>query len=163
MKSIFLAILMFFAGLIVPAYCVIRSIEFRQECSGYLRQAADANTVELASERLGMAVNYIEEHEMTSGYTSVVWRTEDENVGYWYRNIKACQAELEAAVDGTQLEKSNVLMKVRESLTDGEKLTIPHGISRFPYNTLFGILRLVSYLLLAAGIVKFSVWYDEEF
>ena len=130
-------------------------IDFQQQCGGYLKQAADANTVELAQERLNLAVKYIEEKGYTTGYTSVFVKTEDENIGYWYQNIKACQKELNDALDGTQLEKSNVLMKVRESLTDnGEKgtvLTVPSGLAKYPHNVLLAILEIVGALLVIIG------------
>ena len=157
-------ILILIISLIVPTICIVKQVRFTQDCSGYLKQAADANTVELALERINMALNYIESHGLTDGYTSVLWRTEDENVGYWYRNIKACQSELEANLDATSLEKSNVLMKVRESLTDdggedGTKLTIPTGISRYPNNLLLGILRLISYFLFLVAWFKIKEEY----
>ena len=136
--------------LIVPTVTVVKHIKFQQQCSGYLKQAADANTPELALDRVVKSLDYIEDHGLTSGYTSVLWRTEDENIGFWYENIKACKSELEGCMDGSQLEKSNVLMKVRESLTDngdqGTKLTIPPGISRYPHNAFFGVFNLLAAL-----------------
>ena len=145
-------------GFIVPTMCTVNSIQFTQQCSGYLKQTADANTAEIALERLNLALDYIESHGLTSGYTSILWRTEDENVEFWYRNLKACQSELEQCMEGTQLEKSNVLMKVRESLTDdgGERglvLTIPEGLARYPNNLLWAIGNIVCWLLLCIGIV----------
>ena len=154
---------MFLLGIIVPTVCVVKSIQFNQQCAGYLKQAADANTAELALERLNRAIDYVEKNELTDGYTSVLWKTEDENIGYWYLNLKACQSELENCLDASQLEQSNVLMKVRESLTDnGEKgtvLTVPPGISRYPFNAGLGWARLFSYLFILGGIVLF--FYDK--
>ena len=147
-------------SLIVPTIVIVKSVQFSQNCAGYLKQAADANTVELALERINLALNYIEGHGLTQGYTSVMYRTEDENVGYWYQNIKACQKELEANMNASSLEKSNVLMKVRESLTDegekGTELTIPDGISRYPDNLMWGILRLVSLILALLAFYHFK-------
>ena len=137
----------------------MKSVQFNQQCAGYLKQAADANTVELALERVNMALDYIESHGLTSGYTSVLYRTEDENIEYWYKNIKACQSELEANKNASSLEKSNVLMKVRESLTDngeeGTELTIPAGISRYPDNLMWGILRIISLILFFLAFYHF--------
>ncbi len=133
---------------VMPVSTVVMHIEFNQECGGYLKQAADANSVEIALNRLDKALGYIEANGLKKGYTSILWKTEDENVGFWYQNVKACKAELAACINSTPLEKTNVLMKVRESLTDqGEKgtvLTIPSGISRFPDNTLYAILNTIS-------------------
>lgn len=148
-------ILMLLIGAFMFVAPISMNIEFNQQCGGYLKQAADANTVELALERLNLAVKYIEEKGYTSGYTSIVYKTEDENIGYWYQNIKACQKELNEALDGTQLEKSNVLMKVRESLTDnGEKgtvLTVPSGLAKYPHNLLLAILEIIGALLVIFG------------
>lgn len=151
MKYIIPSILICMA-LITPVSCTVKSIHFCQDCAGYLKQAADANTAEIALERLNIALEYIERSNLTDGYTSVIWNTEDENVGFWYKNLKACQSELKECMNGTQLEKSNVLMKVRESLIDttkdGTELTIPNGISRYPNNTVWMVFGWISILIL---------------
>lgn len=164
-----ICIVLFIVSFIVPTICVVRNIKFTQQCGGYLKQAADANTVELAASRLDKAIEYIEANNLTDGYTSVLWKTEDDNVGFWYENIIACRDELRVISekeDASQLEKSNILMKVRESLLDnkgenGDKITVPKGISRYPYNALFGWLRFLSYLLMVVSFCGFLVIIDE--
>ena len=110
-----LGVLLIVLGFIIPAVRIVKSIQFDQECCGYLKQAADANTVELAYDRITKALDYIEKNNLTSGYTSILYKTEEDNIEFWYNNIKACSEELKECQEGTQLEKSNVLMKVRES------------------------------------------------
>lgn len=66
-------------------------------------------------------------------------------------------AELEKLPeDATSLEKSNLLIKLRESLTDEEKngvsVTIPDGISVYPNNVLYFWWGLFS------GIFCFGFW-----
>ena len=149
--KVFISIIVFMLALISPILTTIKSIQFDQKCGGYLKQAADANSVELAERQLNLAIDYIEQHELTSGYTSVLWNTEDENIEYWYNNLKQCQKELAATKDNSTLENTNVLMKLRESLTDvdqnGTTLTIPYGISRYPNNLLYGILNIISSII----------------
>lgn len=149
--KVFISIIVFILTLISPILTTIKSIQFDQKCGGYLKQAADANSVELAERQLNLAIDYIEQHELTSGYTSVLWNTEDENIEYWYNNLKQCQKELAATKDNSTLENTNVLMKLRESLTDvdqnGTTLTIPYGISRYPNNLLYGILNIISSII----------------
>lgn len=156
MKKYFIFIVCLVLACITPVTCVVKNIQFKQNCSGYLKQAADANTPELALDCLNKALVYAEKNHLTYGYTSVLWNTEDENIEFWYTNLKACQKELQSCLDGTQLEKSNVLMKVRESLTDegkqGTELTIPSGISRFPHNLPFALLNILS-IIVIGGIV----------
>lgn len=132
------------------------SVVFTQECGGHLKRAADANTVELARSELETAVAYIEREGMIAGYTSVLYRTPDEDVGFWHRNLAASLEELRAVrSDASQLESSNVLMRLRETLLDhgehGESITIPDGISVFQHNRAFCAFGWLSFFAAAAG------------
>lgn len=119
-------------------------VKFDRECEGRLKRAADANTAEVARRELGAALAYLERAGMTEGYTSVVYRTPDEDIGFWYSNLKAAQGELEAVGESaTKLEKSNVLMKLRETILDQDGqgktvVTTPSGIAVYPHNLAFG-------------------------
>ena len=117
-SSLSLAILLMLVGTFVPVVCWIMSIQFDQNCGGYLKQAADANTVELAKQRIDIAVKYMENNHLTDGYTSVLWRTEGDNVGYWYSNVKACQEELAECQNGSQLEKLSKQCSLRGAVLD---------------------------------------------
>ena len=84
-------------------------------------------------------MQYIEENGLTKGYTSILYRTPDEDIGFWHENLKASLEELRAVKGGaTQLEKSNILIKLRETLLDhsssGVSITVPSGVSVFPSN-----------------------------
>ena len=164
MKKIIYFVLFVFS-LVVPTTLIVKNIQFTQQCGGYLKQAADASTPELAIERLDYAIAYIEDHGLTEGYTSVIYKTEDENVGFWYKNILECRNELQNCLDKSQLEKTNVLMKTREALTDngesGTRLTVPAGIYKFPYNFWWSIGLLLSLLYIIGYIIACIVWLKE--
>lgn len=154
MKAVITVVLIMFV-VSIWATLITRSILLTQNCTGYLKRAADANTVDMASVQLNKAISYLENNNLTSGYTSVLWRTPDEDVGFWYGNLKASQLEL-SKVDSTtsSLEKSNLLMKLRETLmdntTEGDDITVPDGLSRYPNNAMWGILFLVSFVVAGA-------------
>jgi hypothetical protein len=135
-------------------------VEFNQNCTGYLKQAADANTIELAIDRLDKAIDYVELQDWTDGYTSILWRTEDENIGFWYKNIKASRTELEKALDSSQMEQTNVLMKLRETLTDnnenGTYITYPSGLWKYPHNMEFAVFAWIIHIIL---IVMWILWF----
>lgn len=46
-------------------------MELKQNVSGFLKRAADANTIELANQELTKALDYLEANNLTSGYTSI--------------------------------------------------------------------------------------------
>ncbi len=131
---------------------IYRGIIFNQQCEGYLKRAADANSIELAEAELRKAIHYCEENGLTSGYTSIFYRTPDEDLGFWFTNLQTSLKELEdLPTNSTSLEKSNMLLKLRETLTDqtgdGTSVTVPTGISRFPYNAGFTIWGWVSFFI----------------
>lgn len=151
--------------IVATIWFISMRINFNQNCLGYLRQASDANTIELAMDRLGKALEYIEEKGWTDGYTSIVWKTEDENVGFWYANLKASYKELANALDATQLEQTNVLMKLRETLTEqGEKgvhITYPSGLWKHPHNSTFALIIWIVNILGFFALVGISLIFEN--
>lgn len=143
---------------------IYNAITFDQKCESYLKIAADANSIKLAEQRLAIAVEYCEENHLTSGYTSIFYKTEDDNIEAWYSNLKSSLVDLRSTPeDADQLLISNVLMKLRETLLDndesGTKVTIPNGISIYPDNRLYFWWIIVSII---AGILAGIAWYKEE-
>lgn len=145
---------LFWAG-----FRTIRDINFNRNCGGYLKRAADANSVDLAKTELTRALRYIEAHGMTKGYTSIIYNTPDEDVGFWYTNLKTSLKDLEdLGPNATPLEKSNTLIKLRETLLDhgngSEQVTMPSGISVYPNNLGAALICVFGTLLaLISGLV----------
>lgn len=128
---------------------IVKSVQFSTNCTQYLKRAADANTVELAKEELAQVISYAEENNLTEGVVSIFLHQPKNDVGYWYKNITESYAELEnISENATSLEKTNSLMKLRETLTDEEEsgvsVTIPDGISIYPNNVLYFLWGLLS-------------------
>lgn len=140
-------LIMFAVG--VTAGALYQRAVFKQQVSGHLKNAADASTIPLALEELTLAIDYLEAKGMTEGHTSVLWNTPDEDVGFWYRNLKASQQELQQLQNPTALERTNTLIKLRETLLDtGEKtqVTLPDGISRYPHNIIWFVVGWAAFL-----------------
>lgn len=161
MRSVFLAIGL--VGLLVLAilsscFC----IGFSMGCNQYLKRAADANTVELAKQNLEKSIRYLDAHDLTNGIVSIFLHQPQNDIGFWYSNLTSSMEELSKVNDkATQLEKSNILMKLRETLTDngenGLSVTCPDGISVYPYNALFFWLTIAFSVSLIMGAVGFAV------
>jgi hypothetical protein len=156
----------FIASIAIFVMIIIKCITFDINCGDYLKRAADSNTVELAADNLKIALDYIEANGMTSGYTSVVYKSPDEDVAFWYTNIKQSYEELISLDENaTNLEKTNLLMKLRETLLDqqekGESLTVPNAISCFPNNTLWAILKWLCLAMFIGGLVGIGVTWDD--
>jgi len=148
--------------LCIPFLCwagvrIYRDITFGINCEGHLKRAADSNTIELAIQEMSIAVSYLEKEDITGGYTSILYKTPDADVGFWYSNLKSSLDELEKVKpEATQLERSNILLKLRETLLDhessGDSVTVPGGISVFPNNSGFCLFSVITGIVGLVGL-----------
>ena len=121
---------------------IVKSVVMDINCTAYIKRAADASTVELAKTELKKAMDWAERNDLTEGIVSVFIKNPANDVGFWYGNMRAAYEELDGlSEEATPLEKTNVLLKLRESLTDGgaenTSVTMPEGISVYPQNVVY--------------------------
>jgi hypothetical protein len=152
------------ALLTVGGFRCANGIQFDRNCSGYLKRAGDANTIEIAEKELVKALDYIEKHDLKDGYTSILYRTPDEDIGFWYTNLHTSLEELKKLpAEVTPLERSNMLIKLRETLLDhgqgGDHVTIPAGITIYPANLIYALL---CWIFLIIVVVSGVVWFVKE-
>ncbi len=141
---------------------IYNGVVFDIHCESYLKRAADSNTVETAREELDKAIKYIEDNRMTEGNTGIILKSPTNDVGFWYKNLTEAKAELDkVGPNVTPLERTNMLMKLRETLLikgdKGEHVTAPSGISVFPNNLAYCIWCTIGVILLLASL---PFWYD---
>lgn len=144
---------------------IAKKVEFKQNVSGHLKRAADANTIDLAEQELTKVITYLEANDLTSGYTSILWQTPDEDIDFWYRNLKASQLELQNLESESALERTNVLIKLRETLVDvGEstKVTVPDGLSVYPNNKLWAVLMCIAIAAAFMAMMIPAMEYDKK-
>ncbi len=67
---------------------ILNNIQFDRGCEGHLKRAADANTIAVAIPEVDKALKYIEDNDLTEGYTSILYNTPDEDIGYWYKTSR---------------------------------------------------------------------------
>ena len=135
---------------------IILAVSFERDIGEYLRRAAAASTVQLAKENLDIALKNIESNGLTSGYTSVLSQTLGEDVGFWYKNLKASRSELDEVKTMSFLEKKIALAEVRRTLfghgVDESVVVFPKGISIHLNNRLFALWGISS------GILTLIFW-----
>ena len=129
---IILTIILWLAPVTTWAYSIVQCMQFSANCGGYLKLSADAGSVDIAEKHLSTAIKYLEDNELTSGQTKIFVRYPKNDIGLWYENLKDMQTQLQSMqTEGyTELEQSNLLMKLREVVLDGGGcLTLPFCIS----------------------------------
>lgn len=135
-----LSVLFGLIATIIVIVWIVASVTFSINCGDYLKRAGDSNTIALAEKNLAQAIRYAEANDLTDGNTSVLWVSPKNDLGFWYQNLSESLEELRmVSPHASQLEKSNVLLKLRETLLDdsgdgGPSVTMPEGISIYPHN-----------------------------
>jgi hypothetical protein len=168
-KIMFLiAIVSSIALLTTAVIAIVFSVQFGRNCEGYLERAGNANSIDIARTELKVALDFLEKENLTTGYTSIMYTTPNEDIGFWYNNLKSAYNQLNS-IDSdsiSNLEESNILIKLRETLMDTNEgtyhVTVPDGISRYPNNTLFAILSWASILICVTSLVR-GIYLSEKY
>ena len=134
--------------IVVATFIVVSHYKFTIGCRDHLKRAADANTVKTARVELRTAIAYLQVKGLTDGYVSIFLKQPKNDIGFWFKNLTESFEELESVPDSSShLEKSNVLMKLRETILDetesGTRVTHPKWISLHPHNGTYLFLLLV--------------------
>lgn len=160
---IFLGIVCIVAPLIVYGVAIVKTVQMDANCISYFEMAADANSVELAEKHLSSGIKYLEENNLTKGSTKVFIYKPTTDLSLWYENLKSAQAqlqELNSKEDLTELEESNALMKLRETLLTSEgSVTYPDMISFYPNHVgWFWVMVSIWILWIGAFIFFFGAY-----
>lgn len=168
LKTLFiiLCVICFIIPCIVYGAAIVKVIRMDANCIDYFRMAADANSVEIAEKHLTSGIDYIEEHNLTSGNTKIFVYSPKKDLGLWYENLKTAQTQLRELMekdDLTELEESNALMKLRETLfNSGGGVNHPSMISFYPGHVVwFWSMVLIWLLWIGAFVFGFMAedWY----
>lgn len=128
---------------------IVKAISFNMNCHTYIHRAAGSIDIETAKVELAKAIEYIEENNLTEGTVSILFENPRNDVDFWYGTLKSAYKDLDTFLeDATQLEKSNYLMKMRESFLE---VGLPDGISIYPNNVLYfwwSMLSLIGAIVL---------------
>lgn len=146
---------------------IYSEVTFNNNCKQYIKRAADASTVEVAKEELGKAIEYAEKNNLTEGVVYIFIKQPKNDIGFWYKNMVNAYNELnEINENTTNMEQTNMLMKLRESLVDntedGVEVTVPSGISVYPNNSIMFWFGLISFIMMV-GFWIFVFYYDAVF
>jgi hypothetical protein len=133
----------------MAARCWYTCYRLQIDVLGQLKLAADAPSISLARERLDRAMVAVEARGLTSGSTGIFWSLPTNDVGEWYRGLKAAQANLaEFPREATEADINTALQKLRETLLDhtkeGDSVTCPDGLAYYPHNLSWAVLDVVS-------------------
>lgn len=132
---------------------IVADIRAERGYLGHLARAAHTTSVETAQREMDIALVDIEQGDLTSGYTSVLYQTPDEDLGFWYQNLKSARTALTGLEKADALTQSNGLLKLHETLIvaahgdSGDGVRAPEGITVYGHNGLLLCLAWGSALI----------------
>lgn len=156
---IILCIICVIIPFIVYGSAIYKTVNMNANCISYFKMAADANSIEIAEKHLSTGIKYLEDHNLTEGNTKIFIYKPTVDLGFWYENLKSAQSQLQnlnTKENLTELEESNALMKLRETLLNSEgSVTHPAMVSFHPNHVgWFWTLCLIWILWL------FAMWFS---
>ena len=155
-------------GCLLLAAPVSSNLGFDWNCEEYLKRAADSASPEKCGEELDKAISYAKENGLTKGNTGVFFKTPSCDIKFWYENLEKAREALreveskEPESKPSAMERSNVLMRVRETILDnankGVEVTLPPRIGLYPnvflLSLLFWLGALVGFLGVVIGLAS---------
>lgn len=158
---IFLCIICIIIPTVLYSIALYRYVVFKSNCLEYFNLAANANDSKLAEKYITLGINYLEDNDLTCGNTSICIKKPNNDIEFWYNNIKSAQAQLQQINDHdqlTDLDESNILMKLRESLlnSDGEVIH-PRYIAYYPNQIFWFLVIAFSWISYIAS----ATFYDN--
>ena len=169
---LFLIIVSTISALLCLGVSLYNSITYDREVEGFLKQAADANTTELAEQKIAQAIDGMDARNLCNKVgdafptcsSAIFYDTPATDIGYWRTNIEATYKDLASMDDDDRqdhLTESNQLMKVRETLLDagdgGDEVTSPPSISNYPIQGLMFWWGLISFLITCGGFIVYPL------
>lgn len=155
-----LAVILLCMGLFTARW--YQSYKFDVGCGNYLKRAADAPTIDMATTALNIAIAYAEENYLINGNSGIIFIKPENDIGYWYGQLVSARNLLIAAEkENSSMSESNVLIKLRETIQDqtkeGTKLTLPIRISIYPNHIAWTIGTIIATIVCL--ICFFSILY----
>lgn len=146
---IFLVFLIITPMLVASITVYFMGVTLEQNVTGKLKQAADANAIPLANEKLSEVIQYLESNHLNKGSTKVFIDRPENDLGFFYKNLTDAKEDLDSfpesppagasieARSNHDLAESNQLMKLRETLLDegshgGTIVTHPPHLAVYP-------------------------------
>lgn len=157
--SVFICIVCIVIPFIVYGVAIMKTKQMDANCISYFEMAANTNSIELAENYLSSGIEYLEKNNLTKGDTKVIIYKPTKDLKLWYENLKSTQIQLQklnAKEKLTELEESNILINLRETLLNSDgHVTHPNMISFYPNHIGWSVVLLLSWLL---WFVAFFIW-----
>lgn len=144
-----------------------KNIEFGLNCEKFLNRAAEASSPQDALASLRIVLDYCEQHNLKFGSTSLIYATDNNNIGLWYTKIVASYISLDALREDASLKEYTIVVeKIHDKLTvtdDKGKtiVTYPEGISIYPYNGRYMMWAIISIFIIITSEYLLSIYAER--
>lgn len=142
---------------------IVKNQEFDNNATYYIDGASKAKDIKSACEQINIANDYLVNNGLTSGYTSIISRTPDEDLFVFYQDIDKKMKYFCLTKDYTD-ESYIILYQKYVDMREMKPhdISVPPGISIYPYNLLYLIWMFVSIVMAIISIIGIVTFIDEK-
>ncbi len=135
-----------------------RYLSFYKGCESFLKNSVYTDSITLTKTELSYAISYLEEKDLTHGRVSIITQDINNDIGYFYENLKE-QYMLLVEAENKNLndrEQEDVLKIYRKNICNNfGSPKIPNGITIYPYNIAFFWWSIISIILFIISFASF--------
>lgn len=141
---------------------IIKKEIFDNNFTYHINQSMSGTDPSKSYEEFVSALLYLQSHNLTSGYTTIVIRSPSEDISIFYDGIfKKFQYSQKLASLPPEEIKQYQEYVVNKNLATTQ-IKEPEGISIYPYNGIYFVWMLISILLLVLSIIGIFTFMDER-
>lgn len=147
---------------------IVKSNHFDDNCNYHISEALKADgsisskSLDYSANEMRVALSYIESNNLTTGYTTISDRQQDEDLGLYYSGLKTKLAYIDGLKSKTPEELERYRLYVDMRNMKPKELNYPAGISVFPHNTAYMIWMFIGIALLVVSIIGVVVFVDQR-
>lgn len=139
---------------------IVKNNRFDNNVTYYIDEADKSNDITYSCEKASIANDYLKNNNLTSGYTSIVSRERDEDLYIFYDSI-------DKKTNYFCLSRNKDYIKLYQEYADMRNMkphdvSVPQGISIYPYNLFYLIWMLVSTTMMIISIIGVVTFIDEK-
>jgi hypothetical protein len=147
---------------------IVKEKHFDDNCSYHISEALSADGIhtftdnDYAIKEIDTAITYLENNNLTSGYTTITDKVSREDLSIFYNDIKKRSEYFHdlKTKNIDDIEKYKMYATMRNLHT--RELDVPSGISIFPHNTFYCVWAYLSIICLILAVIGIITLIDQR-
>jgi hypothetical protein len=135
---------------------IVLAVKFDNHCTSLIDEANKTGSPAAARAFLWKAEDYLREHNLAHGSTSIFFADQDENLEKFSKFVHGQADDAEYAMNNNRPMKSEL-----DSTFSTTLINPPSGISIYPHNAIFMWWGIMGFVLAVFGLLCFHIYFEN--